>query len=127
MLKRVFAFILLLSSLPACLEKEKTEEKALFHMELSVSPQPVKVGKGQVLLKLKNPDGTSVQKANVEIEANMTHPGMPAQYLVPKEVSPGAYAAEVNFSMAGDWIFFVKATSPEGKVMKKDFPLPSVQ
>jgi hypothetical protein len=40
-----------------------------------------------------------------------------------QEQTPGTYSAEIELSMAGDWIFAVRGSLPDGRLLVREFPL----
>jgi hypothetical protein len=57
--------------------------------------------------------------ARLDLEAHMSHPGM-APIVVPLGESGGTYRAPVTFTMAGEWVFFVSGTLPDGRRIRNE-------
>jgi hypothetical protein len=62
-----------------------------------------------VTLKLADATGKPVIGAHIEMEADMSHPGM----------SPRFAEAPVEFQMAGDWVILLHVTLPDGKELER--------
>ena len=54
----------------------------------------------------------------------MSHAGMSPVFADTFEVAPGEYRANMNLSMAGDWIILVHLTLPDGAKLERQFEMP---
>lgn len=68
-------------------------------------------------------DAKSLNGARVELEGNMSHPGMSPVFSKTKEVEPGKYRGTLDFTMAGAWIILVYITFPDGQRVQQQFEL----
>ena len=59
--------------------------------------------------------------ARVELEGNMSHPGMSPVIVRQRKIEPGKYRGTLEFSMAGDWIVLVHITLPDGQRVQQQF------
>ncbi len=59
--------------------------------------------------------GAPVPGARVEVTGNMTHAGMAPALATASDVGEGTYRAELDLTMAGDWIVSVSVTTPDGE------------
>lgn len=113
-------------SVTAC--QSSDAEEAEIQLELSVSPDPPKVGIPSTLnISMADSTGKPVAGAELSLEATMTHPGMAPVSATAEEVSPGDYSAEIEFTMAGDWFVIVNARLESGASIERNLPLPAVQ
>src|SRR5439155_6334748 len=73
-------------------------------------------GKDDFVLEFRSADGTLVDVGDVRANANMPMPGMPmfGSINVRKTDTPGRYAANGEFSMAGTWRVTVEWVGPAG-------------
>jgi len=57
----------------------------------------------------------------------MSHAGMSPVFSEAKEIEPGRYQAQVEFSMAGDWIVSVHLTLSDGQKLERQFEIKGVR
>jgi len=119
----VLSFSLLLS-VSAC---HQAPRPVVLTVEPEVSPQPPRVGPATIVLKLKDGSGGPIAGARVELEANMSHPGMSPVVGVASEISPGSYRCPIAFSMAGDWIITTRITLTDGQKLEREFRISGVR
>jgi hypothetical protein len=98
-----------------------------FTASLSVTPDPPRVGAAQVAVSLRDTVGQPVTGAQVELEGTMSHAGMTPVIAAATEDAPGVYRADLEFTMAGDWIIIVRATLTDGRTWQRQIDLPGVQ
>lgn len=97
-------------------------------VELSTRPDPPAVGPTTVTLDLSRSDTAEpVEGAAVEVQGDMTHPGMVPVFATAREVAPGRYEAELDLTMAGDWVLMVEAVTPDGRSVERQLVLPGVR
>lgn len=104
------------------------EESSTIATEWTVTPQPPMVG--PVLLALTLTDRSSGQPlpgAQMQIEGDMTHPGMTPVFGTAREVAPGRYEAQVELTMAGDWVFSIEARLRDGRSFERQIELRGVR
>jgi hypothetical protein len=73
-------------------------------LEWEIDPSPARVGKATIHFVLRDSSDQRIEEANVELEGLMSHPGMQPVFAESEETSPGEYSADIEFTMAGDWI-----------------------
>ena len=105
---------LLLGLLAACGGQPSASGAENSTIALSFEPSPPKVGSSKVALDLTE-GGQALVGAKVHIEGNMNHAGMVPVLADATEDSPGHYTAELEFTMGGDWILLVDATTVDGR------------
>lgn len=93
---------------------------------LVLSPEPPQIGPSLVTVTLLDANGKPIEKAEVELEANMSHAGMVPVFAPAREVAPGDYAASVEFTMGGDWFILVRSQLPDGRSFERRIDLPGV-
>lgn len=122
------SLILIGFALLACTPKEKpaTAQKDVT-VEWTVAPKPAKIGPLQLTLQVKDKDGKPVRATLVNVEGNMTHPGMVPLHAKAQEVKIGEYAAILTLNMAGDWILMADIKLPDGSVVQKSLNLLGVK
>jgi hypothetical protein len=93
---------------------------------LVVTPDPPRIGPANVVIKLIDAEGQPVTGADMSLEGNMNHAGMVPVLAQAREVSPGRYQAELEFTMGGDWLILVQATLPDGRSLEHQVDVPGV-
>lgn len=91
-----------------------------------VSPEPPRVGPVTIVLRLTDASGTAVTGVRLELEGNMTHPGMAPVFAEAIEIDPGRYRANLELSMAGDWHVAVHVTLRDGRKLEREFEIKGV-
>ena len=96
-------------------------------LEARVAPTPYRTGIAHFAVTLTDAKTNGpLAGARVRLEGNMTHPGMVPVEATAEEGKPGVYEAPVDLNMAGDWIFLIEATLPDGRRAQAQVDLPNV-
>jgi hypothetical protein len=93
----------------------------------TVTPDPPMVGTAVLTLTLKDAQNQILTGVALEVEGNMSHPGMRPVQVQTRERAPGQYEASLEFTMAGDWIISVRATLPDGRRLERELDLRGVR
>lgn len=115
---------------PACRSRApRAESGAGAPIDLSWSLDRRVVGRATLTVTLRDASGTPVSGATVRVEGHMTHPGMtPIQATAAaSDREPGAYHADIAFTMAGDWALLITATLPDGRRVDRRIDVAHVQ
>ena len=96
------------------------------NLEHQISPQPPRVGRVAIALKVKDASGKPVTGARMRLEADMSHAGMTPVFAEAQETSDGNYRASLELSMAGDWVVVVRAVLPDGRQLERQFEINGV-
>ena len=91
-----------------------------------ISPQPPRVGRLLIVLRITSASRKPVMGARVRLEANMSHAGMSPVFAGTLEVAPGDYRANMEIPMAGDWVILVHLTLPDGEKLERQFEIKGV-
>jgi len=91
-----------------------------------VLPQPPRVGQVEIRLRLTDASRTPLTGARVQLEGNMSHAGMSPVFVDTIEVAPGEYRANMELSMAGDWVVLVHLTLRGGAKFERQFEIKGV-
>lgn len=95
--------------------------------EWTLAPAPISVGSARLQLRVLDAAGRPVRGAQLQIEAQMSHPGMAPLVVVATERSEGLYEAELQFSMGGDWILVVEGSLSNGARVHHRIDVPNVR
>jgi hypothetical protein len=113
--------LLLLALLPAsgCGPRGTTEGGADVKVDLTLQPEPPKVGTETAVVTLADKAGRPVREAAVKLEGNMNHAGMTPVFADARETEPGKYEAALEFTMGGDWFVLVNVTLADGRRLSR--------
>ncbi len=120
----VFALILAALFTSACQDKIDPAKNILVQHE--VQPSPPHVGHSTIHVMLTDPAGVPVSGAHVNMEADMSHPGMAPVFFAANESAPGSFTGAVDLNMPGDWTILLHITLANGTKVEKQFDLPGV-
>ena len=96
-------------------------------IDLSVSPTPPATGPARLTIRVTERTGAPVERALVQVQGTMSHPGMPAKTMSAKPEGDGRFVVEAwEFSMAGDWILTVSVGLPDRRSAQREFPLRAI-
>lgn len=97
------------------------------NLEWHISPNPPAIGTVQFEVILSDTLARPITGAMMDIEANMSHPGMSPIMAKLEEEDPGVYSADIEFSMGGDWFILVNARLPDERIINRQINIPGVQ
>ena len=95
-------------------------------IESEVTPQPPRVGEATIALRVTDSSGKPVTGARIRLEGNMSHAGMVPVFVEAAEVEPGRYRANMELSMAGDWVVLVHMNLASGEKVDQQFEIKGV-
>lgn len=121
----ICVLVLLLAPVIGCTRVGELDDEAPeVQIAVSVDPDPPVFGRAcQIVVTLLAADGMPIDAAQLEIRGDMTHAGMVPVVVTVSEGSAGAYRTGFDWTMAGDWILFVKADLPDGRVARRQFEI----
>jgi len=96
-------------------------------IESSMTPQPVRSGMETISIQLTNPSHELVAGAHVQVEGDMSHPGMAPVFADARETSPGNYKATLDFTMGGDWVVLFHITLSDGSKVERQMDVNGVE
>jgi hypothetical protein len=88
-------------------------------LEWEITPNPPSVGEATLSITLRDSLNQLLTGADVNIEGNMSHPGMQPVLAEAEEIDPGVYSAPIQFTMGGDWFFIIKSTLPDNRALER--------
>ena len=91
-----------------------------------VLPQAPRVGQVEIRLHVRDASRKPVMGAEIELEGDMSHAGMSPVFVDTREVAPGEYRANMELSMAGDWIILVHLSFSDGSKLERQFEIKGV-
>lgn len=98
------------------------------HLDWRIAPDPPRAGPIRVFFGLTDAaTGHPLSGARLEIEGDMSHPGMQPVRATAREVAPGRYEAPLELAMAGDWVLLVDAELADGRRLHRQVDLPGVR
>jgi YtkA-like len=92
-----------------------------------VAPQPPRIGPATITIGLADAAGRPIPGARIDLEGNMSHPGMNPVFGEAREIGPGSYQGLIEFTMGGDWVVIVYVILPGGRKLERQFDVKSVQ
>ncbi len=96
-------------------------------IDLSVSPTPPATGPARLTIRVTERTGAPVERALVQVQGTMSHPGMAVKTVSAKPEGDGRFVVEAfDFTMAGDWILTVSVGLPDRRSAQRDFPLRAI-
>jgi hypothetical protein len=110
---------LFVAGLPGC-KRQSSQEIFVAH---EVLPQPARVGQVEIRLRLRDASRKPLTGAEIKLEGNMSHAGMPPVFANTLEVAPGDYRAKMELSMAGDWVVLVHVNLRDGAKLERQFEM----
>jgi YtkA-like len=123
----VFMGLALCASLfqSGCHKTSETPTDIVFEHE--IAPSPPRTGSATITLKLADSAGKPINGARINLEGNMSHPGMRPVFSEAREAEPGRYKAALEFTMRGDWFILFHITLPDGRKLEKQIDVKGVQ
>lgn len=96
-------------------------------IDASIAPQPVHAITETISFHLANAARQPVTGAHVQVEGDMSHPGMAPVFADAVEVSSGSYQAPLNFTMGGDWVVLFHITLNDGRKVERQMDVKGVE
>jgi len=121
---RALLWLVIVLALAGCGGNDDTSGVAV---DLTISPDPPKVGPAEIVVTLADAEGNPIAGASLELEGTMTHPGMKPVFADAKETAAGRYEATLQFTMGGDWIIIVRGELPDGSKLEREIEVRGVQ
>jgi hypothetical protein len=104
-----------------------TESSPTAAIEHEIAPNPPRIGPAVLNFRLADAASKAIIGAHVEVEADMSHPGMAPVFADAKEVEPGRYRSHLTFAMAGDWVILLHITVPGGQKVERQIEIRGVR
>jgi hypothetical protein len=104
-----------------------TERHSDISLNWEIEPDPPRVGKSTMHITLTDSTNQLITGAKVELEGNMSHPGMKPVIVTAEENKPGHYSADFEFTMGGDWFFIITSTLSDKRVVEREITISGVR
>ena len=121
---KTLSLLLLALFVVAC---HKPAQTPSITFKYNIAPQPPLVGPENIEVELKDRNGQPVSGVRVDLEGNMSHPGMSPTNGVAREIEAGRYRGALQLTMAGDWIVLVNVTLSDGEQLHDKLELNGVR
>jgi hypothetical protein len=92
-----------------------------------VSPQPARVGPVTITIKISDAAAQPVSGAHIQLEGDMSHPGMAPVMSETKEIEAGRYQGVLQLNMAGDWVVLAHVILADGRKFEPQINVSGVQ
>lgn len=123
---RRIAFLLFISlAITGCQTSDSSHSDIMLNWE--VTPDPPQVGKAKINITLTDSTQQLLEGAEIQLQGNMSHPGMKPVVSSAKEVSPGKYSAPFEFTMGGDWFILIESRLADERVVERQIEVNGVQ
>ena len=96
-------------------------------MAYQVAPQPARVGSTEINLVLRDANSRPLTGVHVNLEADMSHPGMAPVFGESTEMGGGRYQGRIDFTTPGDWVVLVDMTLPSGQKIERQIEVKGVE
>lgn len=123
-LSNFFLFVLCLIFL-GCQSSHTSSSDIDIHWK--IDPDPPVTGTANIQISMTDSTGQQIQGADINLEGNMTHPGMQPVFTTAEEVESGLYSAKLNLKMGGDWYILITSTLPDNRTVRETINLPGVR
>jgi hypothetical protein len=95
--------------------------------EHEIAPYPPKTGPATITLKLADSAARPINGARINLEGNMSHPGMRPVFSEARDLGSGRYEATLEFTMRGDWVILFHISLPDGRKLQRQIDVKGVQ
>jgi hypothetical protein len=110
----------------ACTRETTTDSP--IRVAWAVDPAPPAAGVSTLVrVVVTDQQQQPVSGARLRLEGHMSHPGMTPVVTDMTESNHGIYEAQLQFSMAGDWLLVVAGTLDDGTRVTQQLELPGVK
>ena len=89
--------------------------------DISVEAGSTAVGQTDLMVTVKDQNGTAINDANVSIKGDMSHAGMRPVLGESSSADDGVYTIPYEWTMAGDWFVTVNVTFADGSTTTERF------
>lgn len=112
--------LVILGLLTAC-GGRNSHQTGTNNYDISIQAESTVVGEANLLVTIKDQDGTPINNANVNVKGDMSHAGMRPVLGESDSASDGVYTIPYEWTMAGDWFVTVEVTFADGSTATERF------
>ena len=112
--------IVIFSLLSACGGRNSAQSSSNDY-DISVEAGSTTVGKTDLMVTVKDQNGTAINDATVRIKGDMSHAGMQPVLGESATASNGVYTIPYEWTMAGDWFVTIDVTFADGSTATERF------
>jgi len=114
----------LLLALTACTRRSAAADQANeIKLEYSFEPAVARLGAVVMDLRLTGDSGAALEGAQLKLKGDMNHAGMAPVLTDFRELEPGHYRTEFEWTMAGAWILTIEGQLPDGRTLQRQIDL----
>lgn len=96
-------------------------------IESEILPRPLEAGPVTLNLKVQDAASRPVTGARIELEGDMSHPGMAPVFGEATESAEGYYSGRLDLPMGGDWVILMHVTLANGRKIERQIDVKGVR
>jgi hypothetical protein len=96
-------------------------------IESEILPRPLQAGPMILNLKARDAASRPVTGARIELEGDMSHPGMAPVFGNATEGAEGHYSGRLDLPMGGDWVILMHVTLAGGRKIERQIDVKGVR
>ena len=123
-----FAIVAMCALATACGKSGAAPASGTIDVQWHLEPNPPATGEqARLRISLRDGEKQPIRGAKLQIESNMSHPGMAPLISPIAERGDGEYEGPVQLTMSGDWVVVVSGTLPDGRPITRSLDVKNVQ
>ena len=106
---------------------QSTQQPDGLVIESEILPQPPETGPVTLNIRAEDAGLRPIKGARIELEGDMSHPGMPPVFGKATESAEGYYSGRLDLPMGGDWVILMHVTLADGKNIERQINVKGVR